>query len=134
MTRENNDFEQNEQLIREAKEQIEQQQSYRLAEELNISEVAPLYSYIYYESQMSDRGLDNFKSQLRNIDSIPPWDEFGLMGKLISYATRGKLQSYIFFFVWFLLTISTLILSILFAPLWLVVTTYQTWQRRNNNS
>ena len=113
---------------------LAQQQSYRLAKEVNISEDDPLYSYISHVSQMSDEGLDNMESQLRNIDSIPPWDKFGLMGKLMGYATRGKLQSYLFFFVWFLFAIPTFALALLTSPFWLPVTIYKFWRRRNNDS
>ena len=112
---------------------LAQQQTYKLAKELDISEDDPLYPYISHVSQMSDEGLDKMESQLRNIDSIPSWDKLGLMGKLMGYATRGKLQSYLFFFVWLLLAIPTFALAILTSPFWLPVTIYKFWRRRDDS-
>lgn len=113
---------------------LAQQQSYRLAKEVNISEDDPLYSYVSHVSKMSDEGLDKIESQLRNIDSIPPWDKFGLMGKLMGYGTRGKLQSYLSFSILFLFIVPSFTLALLTSPFWLPVTIYKSWHRRNNDS
>ena len=113
---------------------LAQQQTYRLAKELNISEDDPLYPYISYVSRMSDEGVDNMESQLRNIDSIPHWDKFGLMGKLMGYGTRGKLQSYLSFSILFLIVMLNFVLALLTSPFWLFAMIYQTWRRRNSDS
>ena len=113
---------------------LAQQQTYKLAKELDISEDDPLYDYVSHVSQMSDEGLDKMESQLRNIDSIPPWDKFGLMGKLMGYGTKGKLQSYLFFFVWLLFAIPAFALAILTSPFWLPMMIYKSWRRRDNDS
>lgn len=98
---------------------LAQQQTLKLAKEIDISEDDPLYSYISHAAQMSDEGLAKMESGLQNVSSIPPWDKFGLMGRLMGYATRGKLQSYLFFFVWLLFAIPAFILAILTSPFWL---------------
>lgn len=112
---------------------LAQQQSYRLAKEVDISEKDPLYNYISYASQMSDEGLEKLELELKNIDSIPSWDEFGLMGKLMGYGTRGKLQSYLSFSILFLFAILAFALAILTSPFWLVVTIYKSWRRRDDS-
>ncbi len=108
---------------------LAQQQSLRLAKELDITENDPLYSYISHAAQMSDEGLEQMESTLQNITSIPPWDKFGLMGKLMGYATRGKPQSYLFIIVWLIVAI----LSFISLPIWLPMTLYKMWQRRRNS-
>ena len=112
---------------------LAQQQSYRLAKEVDISEEDPLYSYISHASQMSDEGLDKMESQLRNINSIPPWDKFGLMGKLMGYGTRGKLQSYLSFSILLLIVMPSFALAILTFPFWLPMMLYKSWRRRDNS-
>ena len=109
---------------------LAQQETYRVAKELNLPENDPLYPYISHAAQMSDEGLDKMQSSLQNLSSIPAWDKFGLMGKLMGFSTRGKWQSYLFFFVWSLFAIPAFILAILTSPFWLPVTIYQTWRRR----
>ena len=113
---------------------LAQQKSLKIVKELNLSEDDPLYSYIFHDSQISDKGSDNSESQLRNINSDSLWNEFGLMGKLIGYANRGKLQSYLSFSILFLIIVPSFVLALLTSPFWLLAMIYQTWQRRNNNS
>ena len=112
---------------------LAQQKSLKIAKELNLSEDDPLYSYISHAPQMSDEGLDNTESQLRNIDSISFWQEFGLMGKLIEYGTRGKLQSYLSFSILFLIIMPSFALAILTSPFWLPITIYKSWRERNDS-
>ncbi|HEY9771787.1 MAG TPA: hypothetical protein V6C71_25365 [Coleofasciculaceae cyanobacterium] len=112
---------------------LAQQQSFRLAKELDITENDPLYSYISHAAQMSDEGLDRMESTLQNITSIPPWDKFGLMGKLMGYATRGKPQSYLFVIVWLIVAILSFILAIISSPIWLPMTLDKMWRRRRNS-
>ena len=112
---------------------LAQQQTYKLAKELDISEDDPLYSYISHVSQMSDEGLDKIESQLRSMGSIPSWDKFGLVGKLMGYGTRGKLQSYLSFSILFLIIMPGFALAILTSPFWLPIMIYKSWRRRDNS-
>ena len=58
----------------------------------------PLYSYVSHISQMSDESLDQWQSELQNMNSIPSWDKFGVMGRLMGYAMKGKWQFSLFIF------------------------------------
>ena len=113
---------------------LAQQESYRIAKQLDLPEDDPLYSYVSNISQMSDESLDKWQSTLQNINSIPSWDKFGFMGKLMGYAMRGKWQSYLFFFVWLVMAISAFALAIVLSPIWLPIFLYQMWQQRNRNN
>lgn len=112
---------------------LAQQQTYKLAKKLDISKDDPLYDYVFHISQMSDEGLDKIESQLRSIGSIPSWDKFGLMGKLMGYGTRGKLQSYLSFSILFLIIMPSFALAILTSPFWLPMMIYKSWRRRDNS-
>ena len=113
---------------------LAQQQSIRIAKQLNLPEDDPLYSYVSHLSQMSDEGLDKMQSTLQNTNSIPSWDKFGFMGKLMGYAMKGKRQSYLFVLVWLIMFLPGLILTIILSPIWLPVIVYQMWQQRNKNT
>ncbi len=110
---------------------LAQQETFKIAKELDLPEDDPLYSYISHAAQMSDDGLNKMQSALQNVNSIPPWDKFGFMGRLMGYATRGKWQFYLFFIVWLILAIPALILAILSAPVWLPKMVYQMRRRRS---
>ncbi len=73
------------------------------------------------------------ESSLQNIKSIPSWDKFGLMGKMMGYATKGKFQGYLFIIVWLLMAIPALALAILSSPFWISATIYQRWKRNRNS-
>ena len=113
---------------------LAQQKIIKIAKELDISEDDPLYSYVSHLSQISDENLETMESTLQNIRAIPNWDKFGFMGRMMGYATKGKIQSYLFVFVWLLWAIPALIFAIISSPFWLPVMIYQIWQRRRRNS
>ena len=113
---------------------LAQQQTIKIAKELELQEDDPLYSYVSHVSQMSDEGLDKMESSLQNKISIFSWNQLGFMGRMMGYATQGKIQSYIFIIVWLLTAIPTFILGILTLPLWLPIIIYQSWQRRKTNN
>lgn len=112
---------------------LAQQQSFKLAKEVEISEEDPLYSYISHAAQMSDEGLGKMETSLQTETSTLIWSEFGLMGRMMGYATRGKLQSYLFISVWLIMFIPSLILAIIFSPIWLTIMLYQTWRSKRNS-
>ena len=112
---------------------LAQQQIMKIAKGLDISEDDPYYSYISHASQISDQNLETMESTLQNIKAIPSWDKFGLMGRMTGYATKGKVQSYLFIFVWLIFAIPALILAIISSPFWLPKMIYQLRQRRRRN-
>ncbi|VEP12857.1 hypothetical protein H1P_1690006 [Hyella patelloides LEGE 07179] len=112
---------------------LAQQQTIKIAKELELQENDSLYSYVSHVSQISNYSLEKMESKLQNVGSIPSWDKFDFMGRMMGYATKGKIQSYIFILVWLLMAVPTFILGILTSPIWLPVMIYQTWQRTRNN-
>ncbi|MEL6929349.1 MAG: hypothetical protein AAFO95_12030, partial [Cyanobacteria bacterium J06600_6] len=110
---------------------LAQQESHRIAKQLDLPEDDPLYSYVSHISQMSDENLDKMRSSLENMNSIPSWDKFGFMGRLMGYGMKGKWQSYL---VFSLIAIPAFTFAIVFSPIWLPITLYQMWQRRNRNN
>lgn len=117
---------------------LAQQQFLKLAKELDIPETDPLYSFVDTTSRISDESLEQMESSLQNIKSIPAWDKFGLMGRLMGFATRGKFQSYLFVFLWCLLIIPALVVWLIFSPFWVPSLIYQIYrskkQKRDNNN
>ena len=109
-------------------------ESIKIAKELNLPEDDPLYSFCSRTPQMSDESLDTMESTLQDMESIPNWDKFGVMGKLMGYANRGKLQSYVVDFVLVLFAISAFAMAILLSPFWFPKMIYQFWQAKNSNN
>ena len=72
--------------------------------------------------------------ELENMKSIPSWDKFGLMGKLMGNATKGKWHFSLFVLVWLIMFLPGLAVAIVLAPVWLPVIFYQTWQQRNRDN
>ncbi|MEM8674292.1 MAG: hypothetical protein AAGF83_10530 [Cyanobacteria bacterium P01_G01_bin.67] len=110
---------------------LAQQESHRIAKQLDLPEDDPLYSYVSNISQMSDESLDKWQSQIQNMNSIHSWDRFGFMGKLMGYAMKGKWQSYL---MWLITLLPGLAVAIILSPVWLPVIVYQMWQQRNRNN
>ena len=110
---------------------LAQQESHRIAKQLDLPEDDPLYSYISHISQTSDESLDKWQSQIQNMNSIPSWDKFGFMGKLMGYGMKGKWQSYL---VWLITLLPGLAVAVIFSPIWLPVIVYQMWQQKNRNN
>lgn len=113
---------------------LAQQESHKIAKQLDLPEDDPLYSYVSHISQMSDESLDKMRSTLENMNSIPSWDKFGVMGRLMGYAMKGKWQSSLFIFFCLLMAIPSFILAIALSPVWLPITLYQKWRQRNRNN
>ena len=113
---------------------LAQQESHRIAKQLDLPEDDSLYPYVSHISQMSDESLDKWQSQIQNMNSIPSWDKFGVMGRLMGYAMKGKWQSYLFIFVCLIMAIPTFAFAILLSPVWLPIVAYQMWQKRNRNN
>ncbi|MEM8832419.1 MAG: tetratricopeptide repeat protein [Cyanobacteria bacterium P01_G01_bin.19] len=110
---------------------LAQQESIRIAKQLDLPEDDPLYSYVSNISQMSDESLDKWQSQIQNMNSIPSWDKFGFMGRLMGYSMKGKWQ---FYFVWLTMFLPGLAVAVIFSPIWLPWIVYQMWQRRSRNN
>lgn len=113
---------------------LAQNESLKIAKELELKEDDPLYSLVFGASQMSDEGLDKMETSLQTETSTLIWSEFGLMGRMMGYATRGKLQSYLFISVWLIMFIPSLILAIISSPIWLTIMLYQTWRSKRNSA
>ncbi|MDJ0648472.1 MAG: hypothetical protein QNJ60_07160 [Xenococcaceae cyanobacterium MO_188.B19] len=113
---------------------LAQQEAIKIAKEIDISEDDPLYPQVSSMSKISNESLNIMESTLQNMGAIPSWDKFGLMGRMMGYATKGKLQSYLFIGVWLVMAIPALILAILSAPFWLPGMIQQIKQiKRKNN-
>lgn len=110
------------------------QESIRIAKQLDLPEDDPLYSYVSDISQMSYESLDKWKLELQNRDSIPSWDKFGFMGRLMGYAMKGKWQFSLFVLMWLIMFLPGLALTIILSPVWLPIILYQMWQQRNRSN
>lgn len=106
---------------------LAQQESLRIAKEIEVSEDDPLYDMISKISQISDAKIDRMESVFQNRKSITSWDKFGIMGKMMGFANRGKLQSYVFFIFWLIFAIPLFILA---SPFLLPTILYLIWQRK----
>ncbi|WP_036485299.1 hypothetical protein [Myxosarcina sp. GI1] len=111
---------------------LAQQQTFKISKELDLSEDDPLYSYVSDASKMSDDSLEKMESSLQSMTSIPPWDKFGFMGRMMGYVSKGEIQSYLVFTIWLPFIILVLVGAIIFSPFWLPQTIYQIWKRRKN--
>lgn len=92
---------------------LAQQQAISIAKELNLSPEDPLYSLASHGSIIPAEQIPSFKS-------------VGWMGKLMGFATRGKLQSILFLVVWLLFFVS----QIVFFPVGILWWTFRRLTRR----